>query len=69
MTRAVPKLSPDDLVEELRSLESVRGMSAQEFYDRFRAGELGDDPDTLHWAGLCYMAVRRGVLERATPRA
>ena len=55
-------LTNERLRGELRRLEQERGMPASEFYDRYRAGELGDAPQTAHWAGICYMALRRGIL-------
>lgn len=61
MARVV-RLTSEQLVEQLRALERELGMPAAEFYDRFRAGEMGDSPQTTHWAGICYMAVRSGAL-------
>jgi hypothetical protein len=55
-------LTNERLRDELRSLERERGMPAAEFYARYRAGELGDSPETTRWAGICYMALRRGIL-------
>ncbi len=56
------KLTSKDLQRELLGLEREHGMSSSDFYNRFRAGELGDDPQYMHWAGLCYIAMRTGVL-------
>jgi hypothetical protein len=52
----------DELTRELGELEQKHGMPSLEFYRRFRAGELGDSSEFVRWAGLCYMAVRNGVL-------
>jgi hypothetical protein len=62
MAREVRKLSSVELMEQLRQLEQERSMTPQEFYERFRAGELDDSPETMRWAGLCYMAERSGLL-------
>jgi hypothetical protein len=56
------KLSSDDLRRELASFEAKHGMTSSQFYNRFRAGELGDDAEFMRWAGLCYIALRTGVL-------
>jgi hypothetical protein len=56
------RLTPASLMAELRKYEQQYGMSSQVFYDRFRAGELGDALDFVDWAGLCYMAVRARLL-------
>ncbi len=44
-------------------------MSSQEFYDQFRAGELGDSLDYVSWAGLCDVALSHGVLSATPARA
>jgi hypothetical protein len=41
-------------------------MPAHEFYDRYREGLLGDSNDVIYRAGLCYMALRRGILSSVT---
>ncbi len=63
-------LTDERLRDELRRLEQERGMPASEFDHRYRAGELGDAPQIVHWAGICYMALRRGILsdQPAQPR-
>ena len=65
-------LTDERLRGELRRLESEQGMTALKFYDRYRAGERGDSPQVMHWAGICYMALRRDILSRQpvqSPRA
>ena len=57
------------MAEELRKLEDQYSMTAWEFYRRFRDGELGDSAEVTHWAGLCYMAMRKGLLKAPTRRA
>ena len=37
---------------DLREFEERYGMDSQTFYERFEAGELGDDMDFFEWAGL-----------------
>jgi hypothetical protein len=61
MARIV-RLTKQQLAEKLAELESELKMPAQEFYDRYLAGELGDSPETLHWAGVCYLALQSGLL-------
>jgi hypothetical protein len=51
----------DELTKELAKLEQKYGMPSGEFYERYRAGELGDSSEFVHWAGLCYMATRNGI--------
>jgi hypothetical protein len=67
MTHTVRKLNNRELEGRFAKLEQERSMTAWEFYERFRAGELNDSPETVRWAGLCYMAERSGVL--AAPAA
>ncbi len=42
----------DDLIDALKQFEKKYGMSTLEFYQKFRAGETGDDMDVIEWAGL-----------------
>ncbi|NOX62750.1 MAG: hypothetical protein GXP42_12510 [Chloroflexi bacterium] len=42
--------------EKLIYYESQYGMSTEEFYDRFRSGELGDDMDFVEWSIFRDMA-------------
>jgi hypothetical protein len=62
----VVRLSLDQLREHLERVESDYGMPAHEFYDRYREGLLGDSNDVIYRAGLCYMALRRGILSSVT---
>jgi hypothetical protein len=49
------RLSFEQLSEKLRAYETRFGFSTIEFYRRFQAGELGDDPEMLMWAGLYHL--------------
>jgi hypothetical protein len=72
MNAKIRRLSPETLREALLELERRYGMSSPDLYDRYRAGDLGDgadSPDFVHWAGLCYMAARRGLLTRPAVQA
>ena len=68
MKSKVRRLDEASLSEELRKLESEYSMSAWAWYTRFREGELGDSSEVMDWAGLCYMAMRRGLLTPPTER-
>lgn len=48
-------LSFEQLSEQLRAYEKKFGYSTIEFYRRFQDGELGDDADTMMWAGLYHL--------------
>ena len=39
-----------ELAERLRGFETHYQMSSEEFYQRFRAGELGDTADMVEWS-------------------
>jgi hypothetical protein len=58
----VERIGPDQLREQLASLEQEHNMTSAEFLDRWTQGEL-DSPGFVFWAGLCRMAVRAGILE------
>jgi hypothetical protein len=61
------RLTVEQLAEQLENLERELGMTPVVFYDRFRDGELGDSLQVMHWAGICYMALRAGVLIPNSP--
>jgi|tagenome__1003787_1003787.scaffolds.fasta_scaffold20737046_4 hypothetical protein len=61
----VTKLAPLALAAKLREYEERHHLGSQEFYDRFRAGGLGDSREFIQWAGLCDMAIRHGLLRSA----
>jgi hypothetical protein len=65
----VTRLTPTMLSEELARLEREHGMSSSEFFHRYQEGQMGDSEDVMYWAGLCAMAMRRGVLTSPTIRA
>ena len=48
-------LSFEELSQRLREYEDRYGYSTVTFYERFMAGELGDDDDLLMWAGLYHL--------------
>lgn len=54
-----------ELRASLADYEKRYSMPSQEFYDRYRAGELGDSSQFVDRAGLCYLAVGAGILDRA----
>lgn len=37
---------------DIRSFEEKYAMESSDFYERFEAGELGDDADFFEWSGL-----------------
>jgi len=41
-----------DISEKLIAFEQKYGMSSHDCYQRFNAGELGDDADFFEWIGL-----------------
>jgi len=51
-----------DLEERLCAFERQYQLSSDEFYARFRAGELGDSADMFEWSAFCQM--RTSVRER-----
>ena len=61
MARIV-KVTPHYLAEELARYEREFGMSSAEFWVTYQAGEMGDSEPAMHWAYLCSVALRRGVL-------
>ena len=40
---------------DVKVFEEKYRLSSQEFYEKFRLGEMGDDEDSLIWAGLVEM--------------
>lgn len=51
-----------DLKARLTAYEEQYGISSEEFYRRFRAGELGDGMDFVEWSVFCEMHLT--ILER-----
>lgn len=47
---------------DLREFEQRYEMESAVFYQRFEAGELGDDVDFFEWAGLCEL--RQDIQEK-----
>jgi hypothetical protein len=60
----ITRLSPEMMSAELAKFENKYGLTSSEFYDRWRTGEIKESTDFFDWAGLCYMALRNGVLSR-----
>ena len=40
---------------DLKSFEKKYGLSSKDFYQKFQAGEFGDDEDYIIWAGIYEM--------------
>lgn len=74
LAEAIANSNPiDDLLElaaELRGFEKKYGMASDEFYRRFKAGELGDDFDFFNWSSCFRMYTKtRNAIESALMRA
>jgi len=50
LERAAAQRDLADLQERLRTFEARYQMPSEEFYRRFRAGELGDGMDVVEWS-------------------
>ncbi len=68
MARIV-KLTPRYLSTQLERYEQEFGMSSAEFLAKYQAGAMGDSEPVMHWAYLCSVALRRGVLTGVVARA
>lgn len=44
--------SIDQINRELEKFETAYKMSSEQFYQKFEAGQLGDDEDFFEWSGL-----------------
>ena len=51
----VTKLTDEEFARRLGELEERYQMSSEEFLRRYSSGELGDDLEFIHWAGLLHM--------------
>jgi hypothetical protein len=51
-----------DLEERLHVFEAQYHMASDDFYPRFRAGEMGDSADMFEWSAFCQM--RSSILKR-----
>lgn len=51
------------LERELALLEAEHGLGSSEFFDRYQAGEMGDDVATISWAGRfrLYLNLKRAI--------
>lgn len=50
LERAIARRELADCQERLRAFEGRYQMTSEEFYSRFRAGELGDTMDMVEWS-------------------
>ncbi len=48
----------DQLEQDLTEFEHQYGLSSEQFYGKFQAGEIGDAMDSVEWASLFQMAER-----------
>ena len=53
------------LERELAAHEQRFGLSSAEFHQRFLAGQTGDDPDMVGWAGRyeAYLRLKQAIAE------
>jgi hypothetical protein len=55
------------LQQDLAELERQYGISSEEFYERFQAGQMSDEADFMEWNALYKMAAklrtRLGILQ------
>jgi len=56
------RLTPESLKHELSRLEGKHEMSSMNFLEQFQAGKMGDSREMMHWAWLCSVALRLGLL-------
>lgn len=74
LAEAIAKSNPIDhlleLAAELRCYEEKYGMASDDFYRRFKSGELGDDFDFFGWSARFRMYTNtRRAIESALMRA
>jgi hypothetical protein len=43
---------------DLKNFEKKYGLSSQDFYQKFKSGEFGDDEDYIIWAGICEILIQ-----------
>ncbi len=55
LERAAAQRDVADLQQRLQAFEQQYEMSSQSFYQRFRAGELGDAVDFVEWSAFYEM--------------
>ncbi|MFM9268604.1 hypothetical protein [Tychonema sp. BBK16] len=53
---AIAKQQATELETDLQQFETHYAMSSPEFYQKFRAGELGDDIDFVEWSSFYQMS-------------
>lgn len=53
---AITKQQAAELQTDLQQFETQYEMSSAEFYQKFRAGELGDDIDFVEWSSFYQMS-------------
>lgn len=51
------------LEREFAEIEKTYQMSSEDFYQRYQAGEMGDDMVFIHWAGkyTLYLRLKRAI--------
>jgi hypothetical protein len=55
LERAAAQRALEDLRQRLSVFEGHYQMSSEDFYQRFRAGELGDAAEFVEWSVFCEM--------------
>lgn len=48
----IRQVTPEELKEELVFFEQKYGLSSEEFYEKFKRGEIPDTAETVDW---CFM--------------
>ena len=61
------RLTPESLKGQLAAYEAQYGITSSDFLERYQAGKMGDARDVMHWAWLCSVAVKLGVLPARVP--
>lgn len=62
LEQAAARRELEDLEQRLRAFEDQYEMSSEDFYRRFRAGELGDSADFVEWS--VFYEMRESVRDR-----
>lgn len=60
--------SLEECTQELQRFEKRFGMSSIEFYEKYRAGRMGDGADIMRWA-MAFEAYMRLIQKYAVPQA
>ena len=62
------RLTPESLKQQLATYEEQYGITSTDFLERYQAGKMGDARDVMHWAWLCSVAVKLGLLAARGPK-